>query len=291
MAATVRAVFQIALQRTSVRSKPVALKRNAKQRCHRSARPGRSSGKASRLHARYAAPATEDHNGMTGLGTDGRRGEDLRIPTSPPDEPDAGASAGDRARGRRSSDRTAHGKDTGRQVLPSGRPRAGESGVDLRVGPICICDLVRLRSPCGHSLEFARRGAEGLAPGASVGAPAQRKITIATPEPVPAREGFSTPVPDAQISAPLRLCERPFLHLLVTRRTRSCRAKSRQAATASQLRSMRTEVGDRVKWRRTTHLPHSRPCLERLGRLPCHVPGVVGKAFSPRPAGIVVKVP
>jgi hypothetical protein len=39
---------------------------------------------------------------------------------------------------RGSSDRLIIGNDTGRQVSSQEGPRAGESGVDLRVGPICV---------------------------------------------------------------------------------------------------------------------------------------------------------
>ena len=60
--------------------------------------------------------------------------------TVPPTEPDAGASAGDRARAARSKGWRPRATTLAAKRLFFGRgPRAGESGVDLRVGPICLC--------------------------------------------------------------------------------------------------------------------------------------------------------
>ena len=119
MAATVRAVFQIALQRTSVRSKSVALKRNAKQRSHRSARPGRSSGKASRLRPGMRRQRREAREGSVSEPPAGREGssdphqpsERNRMPArAPVTEPE------------RTS--VPHGNDTGRQALFFGKDHA-----------------------------------------------------------------------------------------------------------------------------------------------------------------------
>ena len=138
MAAAVRAVFEIGMQRTSVQSKSIAREeRESIATIDRENPVDRQARHPGFGQVRGASGGRPSRNSRSRNRPMERR--DPPIESRRPTEPDAGASAGDRTNGKRvfgpSCQRQRHWAPSA--LLRQG-PRAGESGVDLRVGPICI---------------------------------------------------------------------------------------------------------------------------------------------------------
>ena len=166
MAAAARGLRDPNMQRASVRRTTGRSRRTRSQATIGRFSPVARRGGVRRLRPEHAAALSrvtrrEAISGMIGLGTAGWSWKGLRILTNHPTEPDAGASAGDSVGRKRSPDRVRKTTTLGAK-LPSRVPRAGESGVDLRVGPICIgrARIGRVRTSIAASPRFPLRTVE-----------------------------------------------------------------------------------------------------------------------------------
>ena len=137
MAATVRAVFEIGFAANFGSKQIDCSRRTRKHRHHRSGEPGRPSGKASRLRP---GSRRQRRQAITELPVSAVAGWRARSSDRkpPPDASRMPVRAPVTEPAGRSSDRDQRQRHWAPSVSLRRGPRAGESGVDLRVGPICI---------------------------------------------------------------------------------------------------------------------------------------------------------